>query len=112
MGNYNQPDFRKNCREFFQNLSENYPAARIFAISPIWRADIIENHNFENFTNIGDIIAEEASKIKNTVYVNGTDFIPHESKYFGDGFLHPNDAGFEFYNHKLYELIVSVFRYN
>ena len=112
LGNYNQSDFRKNCREFFQNLSKNYPAAQIFAVSPIWRADLTENNNYETFTDIGDIIAEEASKINNTVYINGTDFIPHESKYFGDGFLHPNDAGFEFYNQKLYELIVSVFRYN
>lgn len=112
LGDYNQSDFRKNCREFFQNLSENYPAAQIFAVSPIWRADLTENNNYETFTDIGDIIAEEASKINNTVYINGTDFIPHESKYFGDGFLHPNDAGFEFYNQKLYELIVSVFRYN
>lgn len=108
LGHYNQCDFRRNCREFFQNLSENYPDAQIFAISPIWRADMIENHAFGNFTNMADIMAEEASKINNTVYISGADFIPHESKYFGDGFLHPNDAGFEFYSQKLYEFIASA----
>ncbi len=105
---YNQCDFRRNVRDFFQNLAKNYPAAQIFAISPIWRADMVENHTFGSFNNIGDIIAEEASKINNTVYINGTDFIPHESECFGDGFLHPNDAGFEFYSQKLYKLIVSA----
>ena len=105
---YNQCDFRRNVRDFFQNLAKNYPAAQIFAISPIWRADMVENHTFGSFNNIGDIMAEEASKINNTVYINGTDFIPHESECFGDGFLHPNDAGFEFYSQKLYKLIVSA----
>lgn len=105
---YNQCDFRRNVRDFFQNLAKNYPAAQIFAISPIWRADMVGNHTFGSFNNIGDIIAEEASKINNTVYINGTDFIPHESECFGDGFLHPNDAGFEFYSQKLYKLIVSA----
>ena len=105
---YNQCDFRRNVRDFFQNLAKNYPAAQIFAISPIWRADMVENHTFGSFNNIGDIMAEEASKINNTVYINGTDFIPHESECYGDGFLHPNDAGFEFYSQKLYKLIVSA----
>ena len=105
---YNQCDFRRNVRDFFQNLAKNYPATQIFAISPIWRADMVGNHTFGSFNNIGDIIAEEASKINNTVYINGTDFIPHESECFGDGFLHPNDAGFEFYSQKLYKLIVSA----
>ena len=69
---------------------------------------MIENYILGNFTDMGDIIAEQASTINNTIYINGTDFIPHESKYFGDGFLHPNDAGFEFYSQKLYKLIVSA----
>ena len=100
------------AENFFKIFKKITLPHEFFAVSPIWRADLTENNNYETFTDIGDIIAEEDSKIKNTVYINGTGFIPHGSEYFGDGFLHPNDAGFEFYNQKLYELIVSVFRYN
>ena len=32
-------DFLKKCNGFFKNLSENYPATQIYALTPIWRKD-------------------------------------------------------------------------
>ncbi len=36
-------------------------------------------------------------------FINDFYFIPHNKKYYRDGYLHPNDKGFEFYAKELAE---------
>lgn len=100
------PDtFRENCRAFYENLAKNYPNAKIFAITPIWRKDYDSQRPFGDFFEIEKIIKEETADLSNVTVIEGFDLVPHDSQYFADVRLHPNDAGFAFYAENLTKAI-------
>ena len=39
-------EFEKNASEFYRTLSQKYPSAKIFAITPIWRSDYATDTDF------------------------------------------------------------------
>ena len=89
--------FLKNSREFYENLSRNYPNAKIFALSPIWRLNYAEEQMVGDFFDVEKQIKEIADSLPNVTFIPGFDFVPHNVKYFYDGHLHPSDEGFEIY---------------
>ncbi len=99
--------FEINCRGFFENLSLNYPDAKIFAITPIWRKDMHEERAFGEFKKVDEYIRSVAKDFKNITVISGFDFVPKEESLFADMRLHPNDKGFEHYFNSLYDKIKS-----
>ena len=89
--------FSERCERFFANLAENYPDTPIAAISPIWRADFGDIHELGEFSRVAEKIRSVADMHGNVFFIDGTDFIPKDTVYFRDGYLHPNDKGFEVY---------------
>lgn len=89
--------FVQNCTSFYHTLSKKYPRAKIFAITPIWRVDPDRITEVGSFFFIRDTIAQVTEKLANVTLVDGFDFLPKDPRYFGDGRLHPNDEGFDFY---------------
>ncbi len=89
--------FKHRCSAFYKNLIKNYPDTPIFAIAPIWRADIKENHKLGNFSVIADTLKQTADCCKNVHFIDGINFIPKDTVYYRDGYLHPNDDGFKLY---------------
>ncbi len=87
--------FEYLCTRFYHELRENYPRAQIFAISPIWRKDFLENRKTE-FHHVGRFIQKTAQDI-GAVFIEGIDLVPHNDCYFADRYLHPNDDGFAQY---------------
>jgi len=100
-----QETFKNKCKEFYTNISQIYPQAKIFAITPIWRKDMNEYRKFGSFGEVEKNIKNAVKGIKNITMISGFDFVPKEEKYFADLRLHPNDAGFEYYAEKLYNEI-------
>lgn len=101
--------FRENCRLFLTHIAAHYPTSRIYVISPLCRLDCTENENFGKFSTVGEIIAQETAQFPHAVFIDGLPCIPGEAKYFGDGCLHPNDAGFAWYGEALYQKIKEDF---
>ncbi len=97
--------FMEHCRGFYQALSENYPQTDIFAITPIWRKDMTEDHVFGPFEDVEKCIREATADIRNVRVISGMDFVPKEERFFADFRLHPNDEGFSYYAEKLYHKI-------
>ena len=89
--------FLKNSRAFYENLRANYPDAKIFALSPIWRLGYEKKNAVGDFFDVEKQIKKISEEIPDTVFVPGFDFVPHDLKYFYDGHLHPSDEGFEIY---------------
>lgn len=89
--------FEQRCKKFYQNIEINYPDIPIFAISPVWRADCEEQRKFGSFSQIAEMIKKISQKYSNIIFIDGTNFIPKDKKYFRDSYLHPNDEGFDFY---------------
>ena len=100
-------DFTRNCKEFFTKLSENYPTSRIFAITPIWRADNEEERNFGKLSEVGAYIKEVAATLINVTAIDGIDLVPHETELYADLRLHPWDKGFDYYFENLREKILK-----
>ena len=98
-------EFRAICEEFYDKLTANYPNAKILAITPIWRKDRTDITRFENFEEIGEIIADVVEKYENVTCISGSNFIPEDETLFSDLHLHPNDAGFKYYSESIRRFI-------
>ena len=101
----NREDFEPNMRAFYKTLSERYPDARIFAITPIWRKDLEAEKPMGAFSNIGNMIAEAVKDLENVTVIEGIDLVPHDENLFADLRLHPRDEGFDFYAENLIKKI-------
>lgn len=97
--------FKEKCKGFYENLINNYPESKIFAITPIWRKDMNEERVFGAFEDVEKTIRECVKGIGNITVISGFDFVPKDEKYFADFRLHPNDDGFEYYAENLYNEI-------
>lgn len=102
--------FEANCRAFYTRLSELYPNAKIYAITPIWRGDW--NRKVCGFgspvTGICPVITEICKDLPNVTVINPYNFVPHRKDFFADAYLHPNDIGFCLYAEGLYREIVKT----
>lgn len=100
-----EDEFKVNCRSFYENLVRNYPAAKIFALTPIWRADHKDNKAFGKFENVAICIDEAVRSLPNVTLIDGFDLVPHSEIFYSDKYLHPNSTGFKQYFENLYALI-------
>lgn len=98
-------DFMKNAKEFYTILSKNYPDSKIFAITPIWRAESTKNSALGAFSFVDEYISEIADSLPNVTVIHGIDLVPHYIDLYADLRLHPRDAGFDFYFANLYSEI-------
>ena len=98
-----EDEFKENCRGFYGALARNYPQAKLFALTPIWRKDSYPPKNCGEFAQIAEEIKAATKEYPNIVCVSGDDLVPHEERYFADQRLHPNDAGFAYYADNLWE---------
>lgn len=91
-------EFREICEEFYDQLVANYPKAKIFALTPIWRKDRTDVTRFRDFEQIGEIICDVVKKYDNVTCISGRHFVPEDENLFSDLYLHPNDEGFKYYS--------------
>lgn len=94
-------DFVSRAGAFFGALRQNYPQAKIFAITPIWRKDYQGKRAFGPFVSVAEGIAQAVADIPDVTVIDGFDLVPHDEKFFSDLRLHPNDAGFAYYGKNL-----------
>ena len=89
--------FLENARRFYTSLAEHYPNSKIFAITPIWRANFEDDKPFGSFFSVEELIRQATCECKNVTVISGFDLVGHETGLFADLRLHPRDAGFEQY---------------
>ncbi|MBQ3124376.1 MAG: SGNH/GDSL hydrolase family protein [Clostridia bacterium] len=94
---FTQEEFRENCTGFISVLAEKYKKTPIFVITPIWSTLRGAKYKFGEISDVDRIISEVCTPFNNIKVIHGWDLVPHEEKYFGDLYLHPNDEGFEHY---------------
>lgn len=97
----------KCCREFYAALSRKYPAAKIFALTPIWREAWRQpGKGFGPWERMEQIIEETAAALPNVTVIRGFDLVPHTADCFADDLvLHPNDRGFAHYAENLIQAV-------
>ncbi len=106
--NFDFDTYKEKCSEFYKVLSEKYPDAMIFAITPIWRRDYTDEKRGWDFSLAAAYIEEVAEKYDNIYCIKGFDFVPHKEEMFADLYLHPNDEGFKHYGENLVAEIEKI----
>ncbi len=94
--------FAEHAEEMFRKLRAAYPAAKIFAITPIWRGDCHRVTAAGTFEEARAIVRTAAKKQAGVVVIEGDSLVPHIPAAFSPDILHPNDLGFCFYADRLY----------
>ena len=89
------------CRDFYKNLSDKNPDAKIFAITPIWRKHWQEVKAAGPFTEVNTIIEDAVKDIPNVICINGYGFVHADRSLFSPDGTHPNDSGFSYYGNEL-----------
>jgi lysophospholipase L1-like esterase len=93
------------ANEFYANVRKAFPHAKIFAITPIWRADDHRVTKVGVFEEGRQIVRDAAAAAGATV-IEGNGMIPHLPEVCSDKYLHPNDYGFKFYANALYDALI------
>jgi len=100
-------ELKEHCCKFLDQLIERYGDKKIFAISPIWRADNGEVANMGSFESCVACIKDEIIH-HGLILIDGDILMPQLSDFYSDGFLHPNTEGFGIY---AINLIAQLQRY-
>lgn len=95
-------DFKSDTHGLLQALSHR-KNAEIYILTPIpYLGDSEEPENtLEVFR---ECIRRTAADFPNVIVIEGTELLPHESRYFTDG-IHPNDDGMKLMAENLYKKI-------
>ena len=96
-------EFLSDSREFFRILSEKFPNTPLIVLAPIWRADMHRQTNVGNLVDVATHFRSIAENIRDMTVIDCMEFVPHDSGYFRDLRLHPNDLGFRCYADALIE---------
>lgn len=101
----------QKTNEFFATLRRLYPTAKIFAITPIWRAD---NHRITKVGTFeeGRQLVRDAATASGITVIEGDGMIPHLPDVCADQYLHPNDFGFKFYANALHAALLPYLEEN
>lgn len=103
--------FTQQYRTMMQTVTDNYPHAQIFVITPVWRGDQEKRER-----KMGRLCAVEqhirtiAADFPDITVISGMDLVPHDSRYFADVVLHPNDAGFAHHFNTLWPQIEAALK--
>lgn len=98
-------EVKENATLFINNVCKKYPETPIYAITPIWRADIDQIQNCGTFQQLQECLLSVFKKFKNVHPISGIDIPIHDRKYFQDKIIHPNEEGFKIITSKLLEVI-------
>ncbi len=93
--------FKSSCYAYFEKLCQTYPNSKLVAILPIWRADCDKVTDVGSFDEAKTALFEIVSQFERIKIVDGDALVPHVTELFADGYLHPNEVGFEFYAENL-----------
>ncbi|MBO5316940.1 MAG: SGNH/GDSL hydrolase family protein [Oscillospiraceae bacterium] len=94
---------QNDCRLFLENLRGNYSGVPMLVITPIWRKDKDEERPAGSFADVGSYIRQVAENLPDTCVIPGFDLVPHDTRFFSDLRLHPNDEGFAHYFRNLWQ---------
>jgi len=96
----------RDCVDFYRKLSAKFPSSKIYAVTPIWRADSQRETLFGEPTHRMEALIRRACEgLSNVTVVDGWELVPHDPELYADQFLHPNEAGFAHYADNLYAAI-------
>lgn len=83
---------------FFKKLRKTYKDAKIVSILPLWT---IWDSDVKDFGIVQRTCLTRVYEKYSDYIIDGHNMMPHNKEYLGDGVVHPNDKGFEYYCNNL-----------
>lgn len=86
-------DLVENMTTYLQRLVDKFPDTPIFAVSPIWRADVdSEQPHGRTLAWVRSVMCDECARL-GIEYIDGAELVPADPALYADGRLHPNADG-------------------
>ncbi len=96
-------ELEAHATEFLTRVCENYKGAKIFAISPIWRAEEFGRRQMGSFEECCNTVKDCIAKLPIRL-IDGYTLTPHIGDFYTDG-LHPSGLGFGIYAENLIKIL-------
>ncbi len=93
-------ELHRHTKEFLDGVSTLYGKKKVYLITPIWRAGEERLQPLGHFSDYRNLLWREAEQ-RGFLPIDGTALVPHDSAFFADKTLHPNDLGFGIYAENL-----------
>ena len=92
---------KEQASKFLGAIAKKYAGKKIFALSPIWRAN--EETEVRATGTFNEVCEAVKGEINNAgiILIDGLTLVPHHSDFFADLYLHPNALGFGIYAENL-----------
>ena len=104
-----ETEFAENAEMFCRALRENYPNAKIIALTPIWSKTREEKQKDRwPFENMVQHLSALQEKIENLTVIPGTEFVPLDTACFAEDHVHPNDIGIAHYAQNLQNKLTNI----
>lgn len=101
-------EFVSKCTKFMDNIVQTYKNSKIYVFTPIWRDDERREVRMGiKLEQIDSVIRDICKKYPQISVINGRKFVPHNTEFYEDKFLHPNDLGFSQHICNLYKALVT-----
>jgi len=97
-------EFMSECSLYMQRLTDIFSEAKVFVVTPLWRADSDQPSPMGSFSTLQETISSVCGTYPQITVLPGLNMMPNLSRYFTDG-LHPTDEG---YGHYSISLIKSL----
>lgn len=93
-----------NCREYLSTVKSWYPDAKVYCITPLWRlgGDIVRSSG--TLAQVRQVIIDQI-EAHGFTHIDGYKLVPHDSQYYADKRLHPDDLGMSIYAEQLIKKI-------
>ncbi len=85
-------EFMRECSLYMERLTDIFSEAKIFVITPLWRADSDQPSPMGPFSTLQKTISSVCSAYPQITVLQGLNMMPNLNRYFTDG-LHPTDEG-------------------
>lgn len=85
----------ERAEAFYRRLRDLYPDTPVAVLLPLWRADFRKSTRAGSFAGAAQTLRKCASIHPRSFCLDGISMIPHIPQIFSDGYLHPNDTGFQ-----------------
>ena len=94
--------------DFYARLTELFPSARIFMLSPIWTTSMGDKPR-EALGGLYSMFRDVAGLYEGRVVpVDGLNLVPHDAALFSPDGVHPADGGFAYYARRLMNTVEAA----
>ena len=101
-------EFLQDSQRFFRILADRFSGIPLIALAPVWRIDADQQTHVGHLDELAAYYQGLSEQIPNMTVIDCFDFVPHNTDYYRDRRVHPNDMGFQHYANALIKAVKAA----